>query len=183
MSDEEEDDRIRHDSQPLNALLAAVQAHVDRRDDLIGDCEMITDVPEDLDIRPSGWYDPLPATDISDDYDDDEDEIQRYDIRRVHKSVNECLSLSERVIKPWPRMLSVLLVCGSVRFTVEQYENVRAVIRLFEPSCALPSYCTVQRIIFPYVLDNFLEPNSIEFLSADMVKQRSFLPRVLLRAF
>ena len=36
-TDEGDDDRIRHDSQPINALLAEVQAHVGRRDHLVGD--------------------------------------------------------------------------------------------------------------------------------------------------
>lgn len=56
-----------------------------------------------------------------------------------------------KIFGKWPNLIAFLGVCGSVRYTVQQYELLMMLLHHFIPTAPLPAYSTIYRTIFPYV--------------------------------
>ena len=78
-----------------------------------------------------------------------------------------------KVISPWTNILGLVTVCGSVRYTVKQYNLLRDLLKWNSTGCQLPSYSAIQRTIFPHVLEWCLPRSSIEHFEIDMAKVKS----------
>lgn len=114
---------------------------------------------------------------------DDGNELETYEVakRKSDLSIQEYVLRVEKLMSPWTRLLGVLLLCGSIRFTVDQYNQIRDLFQWFAPNYSLPSYSAVQRTIFPFVIENCFVPSSIELFNVQIEKQNTPLSRFLMR--
>lgn len=80
----------------------------------------------------------------------------------VKKAIKELRS-SRKLFIPWTNLLSFVTVCGSVRFTVKQYNFLRDILRWVAPTVSLPSYSSVQRNTFPFVLKHCFPGSELKY--------------------
>lgn len=81
-----------------------------------------------------------------------------------------------KVNSPWTNILGLVTVCGSVRYTVKQYNLLRDLLKWNSTGWQLPSYSAIQRTIFPHILKWCLPRSSIEHFKIDMAKVKPTPP-------
>lgn len=73
----------------------------------------------------------------------------------IYRSGEGARVAARRMIKifgHWTNLIAIVSVCGSVRYTVQQYKLLRFLLHYILSTTPLPAYRTIQRTIFRYAL-------------------------------
>ena len=97
-------------------------------------------------------------------------------ISREKRDVEYLRANLDRIRKfmtPWTNILGLVIVCGSVRYKVSQYNALRTLLKWGTNTCDLPSYSSIQRTIFPHVLRSCFPKSSVNRFIVDISKAKT----------
>ena len=80
-------------------------------------------------------------------------DVERANTHTEKSALLKILARSKMMLS-WERLFGLILVCGSVRLTVRQYDSLRTISSWLRSDTKLPSYPAIQRTIFLFVLRN-----------------------------
>ena len=109
------------------------------------------------------------ANDIDDQY------VSHLNGDRGERTISwrDYLRLFRRILLPWTNILGFVAVCGSVRYTVAQYDMLRSIMGMSVRAFDLPSYSKIQRTIFPHILKYCFPKSSIVIFNVHVKKRRT----------